>query len=914
MHDGFGTRSAKWSILHTMRPASATLDLADEILGGVTVAECPLDTANRALGLYEVAPAAAARLAESVWSMGLDRAGYEATALAFRVGALVERESGSLSEAERLVRASIRTALKAGLDGRVVEGRTTLMSVLAGRGDLAGAMGQIAKATVLARGSARTDLIVQEAHMLERMGRLEESLVLFANALRRYRADRDQMSEAQLLLSRGVVHAYRGAISSAEKDFARARSLARELGQDALHAKAMHNEAFTAGRAGDIAAALDRYAEVERDFRRLGMARAVLSLDRCEVLLSAGLAREARAAAERAATELEMAGLEIDHAEALLQVSRAALDAGDNAAAQLAAEDAGARFDRQRRPSWSALARLAALRAAFRRGERTPALLATARRVRRLLSNAGRLPEAGEAALIAGRIAMSLSRRSLARKEFELAKARHRGPLAIDRRAAPLAAAFLCLTFDDRPGAMRALRLGLRSIERERLLIGASELRSSSAASGKELASLGLRLALERGKAPEVFEWGEAWRSRSLAFPTVTPPADRVLARGVARLRATVARQEEASKEGRTVTGLAADRARLERHIVERTRRLGGSADQGTRPPTAREVREELDGSVLVELIRSDDRLAAVVVSERRTVLRDLGPAEPIDGDIGALSFALRRLAFPDWPDVLRASARTRAEELLASLGSRLIGPIAAEVGDDRLVVVPTGSFHAVPWGLLGGVEGRPVVVAPSAALWLGARRDHEPRSGRTVVAVGPDLPGGAREGQRIARLYPDADHLSAATATCEAVASRIAGASVAHVAAHGQARADNPLFSSLRLADGPLMVHELERLRPAPELFVLPACDGGAHEVGYGDEIQGLAAALLGLGSKTVITSIGLAPDEATGDLMVGLHRYLRAGVRPAEALSRAVSEVSIDDPCTALATKANFVCLGSG
>jgi CHAT domain-containing protein len=35
-----------------------------------------------------------------------------------------------------------------------------------------------------------------------------------------------------------------------------------------------------------------------------------------------------------------------------------------------------------------------------------------------------------------------------------------------------------------------------------------------------------------------------------------------------------------------------------------------------------------------------------------------------------------------------------------------------------------------------------------------------------------------------------------------------------AHVAAHGVFRADSPMFSSLRLADGPLTVHDLERLR----------------------------------------------------------------------------------------------------
>ena len=39
----------------------------------------------------------------------------------------------------------------------------------------------------------------------------------------------------------------------------------------------------------------------------------------------------------------------------------------------------------------------------------------------------------------------------------------------------------------------------------------------------------------------------------------------------------------------------------------------------------------------------------------------------------------------------------------------------------------------------------------------------------------------------------------------------------VGHVAAHGTFRADSPMFSSLRLDDGPMTVHDVERLRRAP-------------------------------------------------------------------------------------------------
>ena len=40
-------------------------------------------------------------------------------------------------------------------------------------------------------------------------------------------------------------------------------------------------------------------------------------------------------------------------------------------------------------------------------------------------------------------------------------------------------------------------------------------------------------------------------------------------------------------------------------------------------------------------------------------------------------------------------------------------------------------------------------------------------------------------------------------------------GAWLAHIAAHGIFRADSPLFSSLRMHDGPLTVYDFEQLRP---------------------------------------------------------------------------------------------------
>src|SRR5690606_8078300 len=53
--------------------------------------------------------------------------------------------------------------------------------------------------------------------------------------------------------------------------------------------------------------------------------------------------------------------------------------------------------------------------------------------------------------------------------------------------------------------------------------------------------------------------------------------------------------------------------------------------------------------------------------------------------------------------------------------------PLAAELGDRPLVVVPAGVLHTAPWAALPCLEGRAVTVAASAQSWLAAAHDIAP-------------------------------------------------------------------------------------------------------------------------------------------------------------------------------------------
>jgi CHAT domain-containing protein len=181
-----------------------------------------------------------------------------------------------------------------------------------------------------------------------------------------------------------------------------------------------------------------------------------------------------------------------------------------------------------------------------------------------------------------------------------------------------------------------------------------------------------------------------------------------------------------------------------------------------------------------------------------------------------------------------------------------------------------------------------------------------------TLIA-GPGLPGSDLELEAVAALYPDADVLTGRAATVRAALRALDGADVAHIAAHGRFRADNAMFSSLVLADGPLTVYDLEGLRRAPRAIFLAACDSALSPTLPGDEMTGLVAALLAMGTSTVIAALLAVPDPAMGPLALGWHLQASLGRSPADAL-RAVRAHARKLGPLAHVTAAALTCLGYG
>jgi hypothetical protein len=836
----------------------------------------------------------------------------EEASLAERAIGLSLRELQDFDGAERHLRRSIRTARKADSARLTALARMSLAFVLSNTGRHVQALRAITSALPDLHGQDAVSGRATRGIVLHYLCRYDEALREYDAVVEVARRFDDRLAEARVRNNRGLLRAYTGGLRAADEDFDRSALLYRELGQDLAVADVRWNAGISAARAGDIPRALTMFAEAELEYRRLDVPRPALLVNRLELLVSVPLVEEARAAADRALAELGGRNLVLGRSEALFYRARIALLEGDLDLAVETAVLARKGFRREKREVWEASARHVELRAAYLSGLRTRALATAMTRVADRLDELGWRMPALEARVDAALIARDLGNVPLARKQLEVAGAARRGGTAADRAQGWYAEALRRGLDGNTRGAQTALRRGLALLDEYRVSLGAAELRALSGAQGKALALEGLRAAVATGHAAKVLSWAESWRAGALRMTPARPPEDSGLADALAELRAVTADLEGALLSGAASGTLRQRQVRMEQRVRDLSRQASGGGAVH-RPPAVRDLAWTLGDAALIEYVNYSDELLAVVVAGGRASLHRLGEVPGAVREIRLLRFALQRMVtLPGTVD--RSHLRSTASHAASLLSDRLLDPLRKRIDGRALVVVPTGVLNGLPWSVL--VPGRSVTVAPSATVWLrAATSSRVPQlHARPVLAAGPRLPAAPTEIAAVASYVPGARVLVDDFATVDEVAAAMDGAPLAHVAAHGSFRADNPLFSALELADGPLTVYDLERLRTPPARVVLSACDSGMSAVRPGDELMGFTAALLGLGTATLIAPVMPVPTEMTTPLMVDLHRRLGLGASPAVALAEAQREHSAGGDDVAYSASVGFVCFGAG
>jgi CHAT domain-containing protein len=337
-----------------------------------------------------------------------------------------------------------------------------------------------------------------------------------------------------------------------------------------------------------------------------------------------------------------------------------------------------------------------------------------------------------------------------------------------------------------------------------------------------------------------------------------------------------------------------------------------------TRPPSLQAFQKTLQrDEVFLEFVTAEPNSHLVIVtrstSRRVRLPRGTGIRAQV---IGALK-------------AVRAEADAANE--LNELSRLLLGDVKELASKQRVIVSPDGELHHLPFELLTGVAGRPlldthVVSYVASGSVLAAIRSQGapalPTRGILAIASSPAAEAGpARAGSASRGIYdvvaPEFRPLPGADDEVDAIATTFGGSEVTvlkgdaasedglkrqrvgafralHFAAHGLPSSKFPARAALLLRpggpeDGVLQAREILTWRLAADLVTLSACETGAGDVLGQEGVASLVRPFLAAGAGAVVANLWDADDTFSLALMREFYGHLAAGHDVALALTTA-------------------------
>ncbi len=288
--------------------------------------------------------------------------------------------------------------------------------------------------------------------------------------------------------------------------------------------------------------------------------------------------------------------------------------------------------------------------------------------------------------------------------------------------------------------------------------------------------------------------------------------------------------------------------------------------------------------------------------------------------------------------------------QVAAELGRLVLAPVAAQLGNKRLLIISEGALQYLPFAALPSPAqaGQPLIAEheiislPSASTLAVLRNEtslREPAPKGVVALADPvfgkddarfsaDMRARAIAGQRgakaiattdadlaLPRLPETRDEAEAILAVAPAGAARLVHGfdvnralvtgrelgqyRIIHLATHGLLDSQHPALSGIALSrfdprgqpqDGFLRLHDIYNLKLPAELVVLSACNTALGQDVKGEGLIALTRGFMYAGATRVMASLWKVDDEATAELMKDLYQHLlQTRCSPAAALREA-------------------------
>ena len=335
---------------------------------------------------------------------------YDAS-VAHQTAGIVLREFGDVDAGLRELRDALRLARRTGSTDRETEVLASLGVALVYAGRTRDGLAAFDLAVQLSSGPLTGRVLQRRGLALWNLGRYPAALDDLRQAVIVLRRAGDLLWTARALNARAVVYLAAGSPSRADADFSAAERLFAETSQELEAIYMVHNRAMAAFSLGDLPTAIAYLDEAASRYRPLSVPIPDLSIDRCAVLLAAGLVGDALTEADTAVRDIEHAhGRSTKKAELLLVAANCALAAAQPQAAIDRAQTAYRLFRSQQSAWWQAHAGLVLVQAQYAAGLSSGPLLRQANRTAAQLEALGS-GDATQAHLLAGRMALELDRR-----------------------------------------------------------------------------------------------------------------------------------------------------------------------------------------------------------------------------------------------------------------------------------------------------------------------------------------------------------------------------------------------------------------------------------------------------------------------------------------------------------------------
>jgi CHAT domain-containing protein/tetratricopeptide (TPR) repeat protein len=445
-------------------------------------------------------------------------------------------------------------------------------------------------------------------------------------------------------------------------------------------------------------------------------------------------------------------------------------------------------------------------------------------------------------------------------------------------------------------------------------------------AGGYDRAALEMSERARARSLVDALDPASAGRTREAGLPPELIARRQALHRRLqAKINQQIARTGATEELGREIETLLVEIDGIEAEI--RRRNPLYASFTAPAPIHAAEIAGLLDpGTVLLEYALGEERSFVWAVSQSSIRSVQLPPQKEIE--------ELARRFYGDLSTVEAGAApKTEAAE---ALGRVLLGPVWQDAaGLRRLVVVPDGALHSVPFSALLApgartrlVEQVEIVSIPSATtLALQRRRfaGRPPAPRRAAILADPvfsaddarlahpstagrsdllprfeRLPASRREAESISALAPRGQVLTALdfAASRETVLSgQLRDERIVHFATHGVADLRSPELSGLVLSlvdaagrpqDGFLSLSDIYDLDLGADLVVLSGCRTALGKEVRGEGLMGLTRGFLYAGVPRVAASLWRVEDRTTAELLVRFYRALWQDNLPAAAALR--------------------------